>query len=183
PYTWIMEGSMTAVAECMTRQQQWALPCRSTHRDQPKDTAKGLWRLMPMVYPGGSPASDLGLLLLRALRQNLLKDMLCPGEGGFDMGIIGAPQKVVYADDVPHLDPQAIFLEAIEHIAVDIVAGQHGFLKPIAAFLDSLGVRVVDAVQEMGDPGELHLHRANLQGRMALKHPAEDHVGQGRADP
>src|SRR5436309_4543703 len=106
-----------------------------------------------MVYPGGIPAGDLGLLLLRALRQNLLKDLLRPEEGGFDMRIIGAPQEIVYADDVPQLDPQAIFLEAVEHVAVDIVARQHGLLKPVAAFLDSLGVRVVNAVQEMGDPG------------------------------
>ena len=95
----------------MAHQQRWALPCRSTHRDQPKGTAKGLWRLMQMVYPGGIPASDLGLLLLRALGQNLPKDLLRPGEGGFDMGIIGAPQEIVHADEVPQLDPQAIFLD------------------------------------------------------------------------
>jgi hypothetical protein len=41
-----------------------------------------------MVYPGGIPAGDLGLLLLSAIRQNLPKDLLGPWEGGFYMGII-----------------------------------------------------------------------------------------------
>src|SRR5215813_3637827 len=91
---------------------------RAPHRDQPQDHAKGLWRLLQMVYPGGIPASDLDLLLLRALHQNFLKDLLRPWEGGFDMGIIGAPHEIVHADNIPHLDPQAIFLEAVEHVAV-----------------------------------------------------------------
>src|SRR6266571_2559272 len=149
----------------------------------PRALPRDLWRLLQMVYPGGILAGDLGLLLLRALRQNLLQDLLRPWEGRFDMRIIGAPQEIVHADDVPQLDPQAIFLEAIEHVAVEVVAGQHGLLKPVAVLLDSLSVRVVDPVQEMGDPGQLHLHRPNVQLRMALKDPAEDHVAKRHADP
>jgi hypothetical protein len=147
-----------AVSGFMAHQQRWGLLCRSTHRDPPQGTAKGLWHLRQMVDPGGIPAGNLGLLLLRTLRQNLPKDLLGPGEGGFDMGIIGAPQEIVHADDVPQLYAQAIFLEAVEYVAVEIVAGQHGFLKPVAVLLGPLGVRVVDPVQEMGDPGQLHLY-------------------------
>jgi len=78
----------TAVSGFMAHKRRWVLPCRSTHRDQPQGTARGLWRLRQMVYPGGIPASDLDLLLLSAVRQNLPKDLLGPWEGGFYMGII-----------------------------------------------------------------------------------------------
>src|SRR5437660_10126894 len=132
-----------------------------------------------MVYPGGIPAGDLGLLFLRALRQNLLQVLLRPWEGRFDMGIIGAPQEIVYTDDVPQLDPQAIFLEAIEHVAADIVARQHGLLKPVAVLLDSLGVRLVDPVQEMRDPGQLNLYRPSLRCRIASNDPAAVYVRHG----
>src|SRR2546430_17305250 len=106
-----------------------------------------------MVYPGGIPAGDLGLLFLRALRQNLLQDLLRPWEGRFDMGIIGAPQEIVHTDDVPQLDPQAIFLEAIEHVAAEIVARQDGPPKPAAVLFGSFGVRVVGPVPGMGAAG------------------------------
>ena len=48
-----------------------------------------------MVYPGCIASGDLGLLLFSAARQDLLNDLVAPGEGGFDMGIIGAPEEIV----------------------------------------------------------------------------------------
>src|SRR6202011_555876 len=105
--------------------------------------------LVEMVYPGGVAAGDLGLLLFSAVLQNLLDDLPALGEGGLDMGIIRAPEKIVDTDDVTVANAHGIFLEARKHVAVEIVAGQHGLLKPIALLLDPLGVGVVDAIQEV----------------------------------
>src|SRR5580704_11303394 len=105
-----------------------------------------------MVDPGSIAAGDLGLLLFGAVAQNLLDDLPAPREGGLDMGVIRAPEEVVDADDVAVAYPHGVFLEAGEYVAVKIVAGQHRLLKPIALLLDPLGVRVVDAVQEVGNP-------------------------------
>src|SRR5215469_10832037 len=44
--------------------------------------------LVQMVDPGSIPSGDLGLLLFRAVLQNLLNNLPAPGEGGFDVGII-----------------------------------------------------------------------------------------------
>src|SRR5262249_7792997 len=41
--------------------------------------------LVEMVDPGGIASGDLGLLLFSAVLQNLLNDLVAPGEGGFDM--------------------------------------------------------------------------------------------------
>ena len=94
-----------------------------------------------MVYPGGVASGDLGLLLFSAVPQNLLDDLPAPGEGGLDMGVIRAREEIVDADDVAVAYAHGIFLEAGKHVAVEIVAGQHGLLKPIALLLDPLGVR------------------------------------------
>src|SRR5229473_8303727 len=42
--------------------------------------------LVEIVYPGGVASGDLGLLLFSAVSQNLLDDLMAPGESGFDMG-------------------------------------------------------------------------------------------------
>ena len=52
------------------------------------------------IYPGGVAAYDFGFLLLRAAHQNLFDDLLGPGEGRLWMGIIRAPQQLVYTYDV-----------------------------------------------------------------------------------
>jgi len=44
--------------------------------------------LVEMVYSGGIPAGDLGLLLLGTIHQNFLKDLAGPWEGRFWMGIV-----------------------------------------------------------------------------------------------
>src|SRR5690349_1507554 len=44
--------------------------------------------LVEVVYPGGIASGDLGLLLFGAARQNLLNDLVTPGEGGLDMRVI-----------------------------------------------------------------------------------------------
>src|SRR5215813_15153468 len=98
-----------------------------------------------MVDPGSIASGDLGLLLFGTVLQNLLNDLPAPGEGGFDMGIIRAPEEVVDTDDIAVAYAHRIFLEARKHIAMEIVAGQHGFLEPIPLLLDTLGVGVVDA--------------------------------------
>src|SRR6516165_9506244 len=99
-----------------------------------------------MVDPGGIASGDLGLLLFSAARQDLVNDLVAPGEGGLDMGIVRAPDEIVDADDVAVAYAHLIFLEARKHIAVEIVAGQHGLLEPIALLLYALRVGVVDAV-------------------------------------
>ena len=53
--------------------------------------AEGLWDLVEMVYPGGIPADDLGLLLISTVHQNLLNDLLAPWECRLKMRIIRAP--------------------------------------------------------------------------------------------
>src|SRR3954454_6407939 len=105
-----------------------------------------------MVYPGSVAAGDFGLLHFSAVRQNVLNDLPAPGESGLDMGVIRAPEEIVDTDDVAVTYAHGIFLESRKHVTVEIIAGQHGFLKPIALLLDPLGVRVVYAVQEVGNP-------------------------------
>src|SRR3984893_7808412 len=122
-----------------------------------------------MVYPGSIASSDLGLLLFSAVLENLLNDLPAPGGGGFDMGIIRAPEEIIHTDDVAVAYAHGVFLEARKHVAVEIVAGQHGLLKSIALLLDPLGVGVVDAVQEVGNPGQFVLHGAHLEFWIALK--------------
>src|SRR6202035_2325606 len=136
-----------------------------------------------MVYPDSIASGDLGLLVFSAVYQNLLNDLLGPREGGLDMGIIRAPEEIVDADDVAVAYAHSIFLEARKHVAVEIVAGQQGLLKPIALLLDPLGVRVVDAVQDVGNPGEFVLHGAHLEFWIALKDAAEDHVTKRHPHP
>ena len=46
-----------------------------------------------------------------------------------------------------------------------------------------LGVGVVQAVQEVGRPGQFHLYRPHLELGEALEDAVEDHVGEGAADP
>ena len=67
--------------------------------------------------------------------------------------------EIVDADDVAVAYTHGVFLEAV---AVEIVAGQHSFLKPIALLLDSLSVRVVNTIQEVGNPRQFVLHGADL---------------------
>src|SRR3954453_298894 len=105
-----------------------------------------------MVYPGSVAAGDFGLLLFSAVPQNLLNDLPAPGESGLDMGVVRAPEEIVDTDDVAVAYAHGIFLEARKHVAVEIVAGQHGFLKPIALLLSPLGIREIYAVQEVGNP-------------------------------
>src|SRR3954467_1337366 len=131
-----------------------------------------------MVYPGSVAASDLGLLLFSAVPQNLFNDLPAPGESGLDMGVIRAPEEIVDTDDVAVAYAHGVFLEARKHVAAEIVAGQRGLPKPIALFLDPLGVGVVDAVQEVGNPGQFVLHGAHLEFWIAFKDAAEDHVGK-----
>src|ERR1700737_1477373 len=89
-----------------------------------------------MVYPGGIASGGFGLLLFSAVLQNLLNDLPAPGEGGLDMGIIRAPEEIIHTDDVAVAYAHGVFLEARKHVAVEIVAGQHGLLKSIALLLD-----------------------------------------------
>src|SRR3954469_2206206 len=118
-----------------------------------------------MVYPGSIAAGDLGLLLFGAVPQNLLNDLPTPGESGLDMGVIRAPKEIVDTDDVAVAYAHGIFLKARKHAAVEIVAGQHGFLKPVAFLLDPLGIGVIDAVQEVGNPRQFVLDGAHLEFR------------------
>src|SRR6516162_6708620 len=170
---------------------QITVTSRETGRPRPKVTSPaqapafaGEPRdLVEVVYPGGIASGDLGLLLFGAARQNLLNDLVTPGEGGLDMWVIRAPEEIVDTDDVAVAYPHLIFLEARKHIAVEIVAGQHGFLEPIALLLDPLGIGIVDAVQEVGNPGQLVLHGADLEFWIALEDAAEDHVGKRHPHP
>src|SRR5262249_30902957 len=55
----------------------------------PAQLTRGTGRkLIQMVYSGGIASGDLGLLLFSAARQDLLNDLVAPGEGGLDMGIV-----------------------------------------------------------------------------------------------
>src|SRR6516162_2735026 len=170
---------------------QITVTSRETGRPRPKVTSPaqapafaGEPRdLVEVVYPGGIASGDLGLLLFGAARQNLLNDLVTPGEGGLDMWVIRAPEEIVDTDDIAVAYPHRIFLEARKHIAVEIVAGQRGFLKPIALLLDALGVGVVDTVEEMRNPGQFVLHGADLEFWIALKDAAEDHVSKRHPHP
>jgi glutamine amidotransferase-like uncharacterized protein len=86
--------------------------------------------------------------------------------------------RIIHTDDVAVAYAHGIFLEARKHVAVEIVAGQHGLLKPIALLLDALGIGVVDAVQEVRYPGQFVLNGAHLEFWVALKDAAEDHVSK-----
>src|ERR1700728_3448494 len=136
-----------------------------------------------MVYPGSIASRDLGLLLFGAVYQNLLNDLPSPRKSGLDMRIIRAPEEIVDTDDLAVTYALGIFLEPRKDVAVEVVAGQHGLLEPIALFLDPLGVRVVDAIQEMGNPGQFVLHGAHLESWIALKDAAEDHVAKRHPHP
>ena len=70
--------------------------------------------------------------------------------------------EIVAADDVAVAYTHGVFLEARKDVVVEIVAGQHSFLKPIALLLDSLSVRVVNTIQEVGNPRQFVLHGADL---------------------
>src|SRR5258708_34060084 len=99
------------------------------------------------------------------------------------MGVIRAPEEIVDTDDVAVAYAHGIFLKARKHVAVEIVAGEHGLLEPIALLLDPLGVRVVDTVQEVGYPGEFVLYGAHLELWIALEDAAEDHVAKRHPHP
>src|SRR5215472_3139420 len=54
-----------------------------------RQLARGRRRyLVEVVYPGSIASGDLGLFLFSAAGQDLLNDLVAPGEGGLDMGII-----------------------------------------------------------------------------------------------
>src|SRR5215471_5306754 len=67
-----------------------ALDPRFPEGDGKEGWAPYVWfiPLVEVVYPGSVASGDLGLLLLSAARQDLLNDLVAPGEGGLDMGIV-----------------------------------------------------------------------------------------------
>src|SRR5271155_303269 len=136
-----------------------------------------------MVYPDSIASGDLGLLRFGAVSQDLFNDLPSPRESGLDMRIIRTPEKIVDTDDVAVAYAHDIFLEARKDVAVEVIARQHGLLEPVALFLDPLGVGVVDAIQEMGNPGQFVLHGADLKFWIALKDAAEDHVSKRHPHP
>ena len=73
-------------------------------------------QLANVIFPSGVPPNYLSLLFLDVIRQDLLEDLLAPGQGGFRMGIVRTPQGIVHPDDMPVPYPQAIFLEAKEYV-------------------------------------------------------------------
>jgi hypothetical protein len=68
--------------------QHWVLLPGKTQRQQSQVIRVAPRNLIKMVYPDGIAAGDLGLLLLSAVRQNLLNDLPGPRERGLDMRII-----------------------------------------------------------------------------------------------
>ena len=85
------------------------------------------------------------------------------------------PEEIVDADDVAVAYAHGVFTPGSpERIAVEIVAGEHGLLEPIALLLDPLGVGVVDAVGDGGVPGQLVLQTVRPAVWIAFKDAAED---------
>ena len=67
---------------------------------------------------------------------------------------------------------------------MEVVAGHHVFLEGVPVTrLGPLSIVVVQPVQEVGDPGHLHLDGPHLKLRVTLEHATEDHVGEGHPDP
>ena len=78
------------------------------------------------------------------------------------MGIVSNPIAIVHAYDVPVSYPQGVLLEPQEHVIVEEVAGKGMiFEQVVGVTMDSLGVGVVEAVQEVGRPGQIVLDRSN----------------------
>ena len=68
--------------------QRWVLLPERTQRQQGQVTEEDPGNLVEMVYPGSIASGNLGLLLFSAARQDLVNDLVAPGERGFDVGII-----------------------------------------------------------------------------------------------
>src|SRR5579862_8405184 len=112
------------------KRRQLQLP-RPEPDGQPMESS----HLVEIVDPGSVAAGDLGLLFFGAVAQNLFDDLPASGEGGFDVGVIRAPEEIVDADDVSVADAHGIFLKAGEHVSVEIVARQHRLLEAITLLL------------------------------------------------
>ena len=70
------------------------------------------------------------------------------------MRIIRAPHHIIHPNDVAVLDAQSVFLEAAKDIPVKEVAGQEVTLEAVPmGSAGLLRVGVVDAIQEVRDPG------------------------------
>ena len=70
------------------RRYHWVLRPGRTQRPRRQLTTGRRRNLVEMVDPGSIAAGDLGLLLFSAARQDLLNDLVAPGEGGLDMGVV-----------------------------------------------------------------------------------------------
>src|SRR5207244_12850582 len=98
------------------------------------------------------------------------------GKRALGMWLVRAPHHLIDADQVAVADAQRVFLEAQEDVAVEEVAGQ-ALLEPVPPRAPrALGVRVVEPVEEEGNPAELVLDRADPEPRVPRADPGEDAV-------
>src|SRR6516165_4567010 len=104
------------------------------------------------------------------------------------MRIVRTPMEIVYADNMPLLYPQGVFLKTQEYVTMKIVTGQHipGVAIPITLLEQvarALLEVVIEALQEMRCPRQFHLDRSDLQFRIALEDSAVDHLRQRHPHP
>src|SRR5439155_2734631 len=136
-----------------------------------------------MIQSGDVFADDLVLLLVGHAVEDAVDDLARPGKGRLSMGVVRAPQQIIYAYIRPELDAQGVFLEADEDVLAEEIARQCPMLKTgVLDPLGALGIDVVHAVHEVRCPGHLKFDSAHFQVGITLKGSTEDEGGNGAAD-
>ena len=88
----------------------------------------GMWGwvgLGDVEHFGAVFAGDEGLFVLGDAFEDAVDDFAGLGEGGLGVGVVGTPLEGLHAHVVAKLDAEVVFLEAEEHVALEVVAG-HG---------------------------------------------------------
>ena len=140
--------------------------------------------LLEPIESRGIRLRDLSLLRWRHAVQDALENLPRARERRFRVRIVGAPREQIYSDEGAVADAHPVFLETQEHVAAEEVARHRIVAIPVPMGATStLGVRVVEPIEEVRDPRDLVLRRAHAEPRIPLEHALEDEVAQRHAHP
>src|SRR5215475_11926025 len=120
------------------------------------------WRL-ELIQAGDVLPGNQDFLLLWHVGQNLVQNLPALRPRGLLVGIIRAPHQILDTNNSAVPDAHHIFLEAAEDVLAEEIARQHCALEavPVGA-AGPLGVGVIEAVQEVRNPGEFLFNSADL---------------------
>src|SRR5712691_1441485 len=133
-------------------------------------------RQLQAVEPGHVLPHDHPRFLLRDVLAVPRDDLagIRPGRNG--MGVIGRPHDVLHPDELPRGHPYRIVDERREHLAPEILGRPE--LQRRRVQVAVLFLRLIELLQEEGEPAHLVFCRDDLQVGESLEHAREDQHDQ-----